>query len=121
MTKTVSIQAQQKWEYCIETSRTENSLLVKLNGPGQQRWELVEILYYKDMKAAITWAAFPNRPNIGQSSKPGEESEIEAKTISTGQTEGLPAPMKGIDLQGSDFQIKTVRSGFLGTESRIYC
>lgn len=107
MTKTVTIQAQQKWEYCIETSRTENSLLVKLNGLGQQGWELVEILYYKDMKAAMTWTAFLKRPSLGQASKPSEESVIAAKTISTGQTEELPAPMKGFDLQGSDFQIKT--------------
>lgn len=109
MTKTVTIQAQQKWENCIETCRTENSLLVKLNDLGQQGWELVEIIYYKDMKSAMVWTAFLKRPSLGQAPKPSTESAsgIAMKTMPTGEAEALSNGMKGFDLKGSEFQLKT--------------
>jgi hypothetical protein len=109
MTKTVTIQAQQKWEYLIESSKTENSLLVKLNDLGQHGWELVEILFYKDMKSVMTWTAFLKRPGIGQAPQPGAESAsgITTKTMPTGQTAKPSNGMKGFDLEGNDFQLQT--------------
>lgn len=108
MTKTVTIQAQQKWEYCIESGRTENSLLAKLNDLGQQGWEVIEILYYKDIKSAMTWTAFLKRPSIGQALKPGTESAsgIAAKMTPTGQTAEPSNGMKGFDLEGQEFPLK---------------
>jgi hypothetical protein len=108
MTKTVTIQAQQKWEYCIESSRTENSLLVKLNDLGQQGWEVIEILYYKDMKSAMTWAAFLKRPSIGQVPKPGAESAsgIATSAMPTAPTTEPANEMKGFDLEGQEFPLK---------------
>ena len=109
MTKTVTIQAQQKWENCIGTSRTENSLLVKLNDLGQQGWELVEILHYKDMKSAMTWTAFLNRPSIGQTLKTdtGSASGIATKTMPPGQREEQSNGMKGFKLERNEFELKT--------------
>jgi hypothetical protein len=109
MTKTVTIQAQQKWECCIETSRTENSLLVKLNDLGQQGWELVEILYYKDMKSAMVWTAFLKRPSLGQSPQPSAASAsgIAMKTMPTEESEAPSNRREGFDLKGSEFQLKT--------------
>ncbi|MCC6126289.1 MAG: hypothetical protein IT426_15125 [Pirellulales bacterium] len=109
MTKTVTIQAQQKWEYGIENGRTENSLLVKLNDLGQQGWEAIEILYYKDIKSAMTWTAFLKRPSIGQSPKldAGPASGLAAKPIPAEPTEEKSQAMKGFDLNGSEFPLKT--------------
>jgi hypothetical protein len=109
MTKTVTIQAQQKWEYCVETSRTESSLLVKLNDLGQQGWELAEALYYKDLKSAMVWTAFLKRPSTGQTPKPGTESVsgIATKTTPAGETEKTSNGAKGFNLEGNDFQLKT--------------
>jgi hypothetical protein len=109
MTKTVTIQAQQKWEYFVETSRTENSLVVKLNDLGQQGWELVEILHYKDLKSAMVWTAFLKRPSTGQTPKLGTESAsgIAAKTMPTEPAEKPSNGMKGFNLEGKDFQLKT--------------
>jgi hypothetical protein len=109
MTKTVTIQAQQKWEYLIESSRTENSLLVKLSDLGQQGWEAIEILYYKDIKSVMTWTAFLKRPSIGPAPKPGPESAsaIAIKTMPTGQTAEPSNGIKGFDLEGNEFPLKT--------------
>jgi hypothetical protein len=108
MTKTVTIQAQQKWEYCVESSRTENSLLLKLNDLGQQGWEVIEILYYKDIKSAMTWTAFLKRPSIGQVPKPGAESAsgIETRAMPTAPPAEPSNGMKGFDLEGQEFPLK---------------
>jgi hypothetical protein len=108
MTKTVIVQSQQKWEYCLENGRTENSLLAKLNDLGQQGWEAVEILYYKDIKSAMTWTAFLKRPSTGQAPKPdaGSASGLGAKPIPAGPTEEKSDAAKGFDLEGSEFPLK---------------
>jgi hypothetical protein len=107
MTKTVTVQSQQRWDYCFETRRTETSLLNMLNELGRQGWELVNVLYYKDIKGIMSWTAFLKRPNAGHATKPGEESTILAKSVSTGQTEDKSASHKGFDLTGDEFQLKT--------------
>jgi hypothetical protein len=107
MTKTVTIQAQQRWEYCFETRRTETSLLNMLNDLGRQGWELADVLYYKDVKGIMAWTAFLKRPIAGQAIKPGEESALLDKPASDKQAEDKPSSPKGFDLTGDEFPLKT--------------
>ena len=79
MTRIVTIQAQQKWDFCFESRRTETSLLITLNELGQRGWEVVDVLYYKDIKGIMSWGAFLKRPSIAPAGKPGEDSAIAAK------------------------------------------
>ena len=66
MTKLVTIQSQQKWECCVESRMTETSLTIESNRLGQEGWELVSVLYYKDPKGAMVWSGFFKRPSAGQ-------------------------------------------------------
>ena len=107
MTKVVTIQAQQKWEYCFETRKTETALLVVLNELGQHGWELVDALYYKDIKGAMAWTAFLKRPSAGQAPAPGQQPAASATATPTPQAGDKPGPLQGFDLSGNEFQLKT--------------
>jgi hypothetical protein len=107
MTKMVTIQGQQKWDYCLETRKTENSLLVTLNDLGQQGWELVDVLYYKDMKGAMSWRAFLKRPSVGQApARSPQTAVVAAKPAPAVQAEETPTQPPGFDLSGDEFQLK---------------
>jgi hypothetical protein len=107
MTKMVTVQAQQKWEYCFETARTENSLLVKLNDLGQHGWDLQQVLYFKDMKGVMIWMAYLKRPSAGQApARPGEtaiHSEVHAAPVPAGAEK---PPLDGFNLDGAEFELK---------------
>jgi len=106
MTKVVTIQAQQKWDYCFEFRRTEASLLIMLNDLGQQGWELVEVLNYKDAKAITTWGAFLKRPNAGQAAPNGQSTvALAAKPTPNAPAENKSGPLQGFDLSGDEFEI----------------
>ena len=64
MTKIVTIQSQQRWDYCFEMRRTEASLLATLIELGQQGWELTDAMTYKDAKGVASWGAFLKRPAL---------------------------------------------------------
>ena len=66
MSKTVTIQAQQKWEYTLVTRKTETAMLIELNVLGQDGWEMVDMLFYKNLKGVMEWTAFLKRPCTGQ-------------------------------------------------------
>lgn len=106
MTKTVTVQAQQRWEYCLETRRTESSLMNLLNELGQQGWELVNVLYYKDLKGIMAWTGFLKRPATCHAVRPGEESSIVAKSAPLGPSGEKPPSPEGFDLSGDEFQLK---------------
>jgi hypothetical protein len=106
MTKTVTVQAQQRWEYCLETRRTESSLMNMLNELGQQGWELVNVLYYKDIKGIMSWTGFLKRPAASHAARPGEESCIVAKLAPPGPPGENPPSSNGFDLAGDEFQLK---------------
>jgi hypothetical protein len=109
MAKMVTIQAQQRWDYCYESRRTESSLFQAINEIGQQGWELVSVLHHKDPKGEMLWTAFMKRPSIGQSPAAGLSSE----TLTTPSPSPSPPPVEkpaefaGFDLSGDEFQIKT--------------
>ena len=106
MTKIITVHAQQKWDYCFETRKTETSLLISLNKFGQEGWELVEVLYYKDLKGVMTWTAFLKRPSIAQVSASGPQPAVAAASAPAGQTEQQPAGPQGFDLSGDEFPLK---------------
>ena len=59
MTKIVAIHGQQKWEYCTETRYTEIPFLAALNERGQQGWEVINIVHYKEPKSGnMAWTAY---------------------------------------------------------------
>jgi hypothetical protein len=102
MTKVVTIEAQQKWECIFETRKTETSLLRSVNELGQQGWELVQVLYYKDLKGVMTWTAFLKRPWIGGHSTTEGGSAIMGRA---GERPPSNEP-QGFDLSGEEFQVK---------------
>jgi len=109
MTRTVTVQAQQKWDYDFQSRRTEGSLLATLNELGQQGWELVNVVNYKDIKGLMAWGAFLKRPSCGQAVKPGEDSAIASSSQSARAApvvEGA-APLQGFNLAGNEFALKS--------------
>ena len=101
MTKIATVQAQQKWDYCFESRRTENALLIALNDQGQRGWELVNVLHHKDPKGETAWTAFLKRPNVGQAPAPGQQA------AASKPAEEKPPQPQGFDLSGDEFQLKT--------------
>jgi hypothetical protein len=100
MTKVVTIQAQQRWDYCLESRKTEAALLNTLNVLGQQGWELVEVMYYKDLKGIMTWTSFLKRPSVAPASSPNLQA---SKPGSVEEKQTVP---QGFDLSGTEFQVK---------------
>lgn len=107
MSRTVVIRAQQKWEFCFESRRTETSLLITLNELGQQGWEVIDVLYYKDIKGIMTWGAFLKRPSIAPAGRPGEDSTIASRPAPSEPPKVKPPTPQGFDLEGDEFQLKT--------------
>ena len=105
MTKVATVQAQQKWDYCSESRRTESTLVAAINDLGQSGWELVNILQHKDPKGETLWTAFLKRPGIGQTPTPSPQTAT--KSAFVGQAKEIAAPMQGFDLSGDEFQLKT--------------
>ena len=111
MTKVVTIHAQQKWDYCLETRKTETALLVVLNELGQHGWELVDALYYKDLKGAMAWTAFMKRPSTGQAPPASQQPAASAASAPAAQAADKSGSLEGFDLSGDEFQLKTEQSG----------
>lgn len=106
MTRIITIQAQQRWDYNFECRRTEASLLVALNEFGQQGWELVNTVYYKDLKGIMSWGAFLKRPSVVPSTKPGADSAIATHLSPVAPPDGKAPSPEGFDLSGDEFPLK---------------
>lgn len=104
MAKTPVIRAQQKWDYCYETRRTENSIIAAVCDLGQRGWELANVVYHKDPKGETAWTAFLKRPSAGPA--PGPPPPV-ANSVSTTQKKEGEAVLQGFDLTGDSFQLKT--------------
>lgn len=104
MTKIVTIQAQQKWDYATLVRKTETSLLAELNLAGQEGWELINVLYYKDLKGAMSWIGYLKRPNAGQPPRPmaHEGSAVHMPA----QVEEAQVDSQGFDLSDQEFGLK---------------
>jgi len=107
MTKIVTVQSQQKWEYGFESRRTETSLLAAINELGQQGWELVNTLCYKDIKGIIAWGAFLKRPSAGPVPPSGNHTSAASHPAPSSPPADKPGPLQGFDLSGDEFKLKT--------------
>ncbi len=109
MTKTVTVQAQQKWEYCYLTRKTEGPLLAELNVLGQEGWEMITLIYYKDLKGAMEWTAFLKRPSTGEGPKPAGQAAPAVFQPSDAPAKATPAPgagLQGFDLSDEEFKME---------------
>jgi hypothetical protein len=106
MTKIITIQSQQRWEYSFEARRTEASLLAVLNELGQKGWELVNAVCYKDAKGVATWGAYLKRPSAAPGAQPGQH-EGAVHAAHTTQPDGKTDPLQRFDLSGNEFNLKT--------------
>ena len=99
-----AIATQQKWEYCLLTRKTEGYILNEFNTLGQEGWELVSVMYYKDLKGIMCWTGFLKRPSSGQAPKPAGH---EAPAVLQPSEPATPSPeAKAVDLGGDDFEFK---------------
>lgn len=113
MTKTVTVQAQQKWEYCMSIRRSETALLVEINEFGDDGWELIHVEYFKDPKGVMTWAGFLKRPGAGQTgqpapqaSQPAAQDKAQPVAKPAEKPKEAPAASTGFDLSDGDFDFK---------------
>jgi hypothetical protein len=102
--KTITVQAQQKWENNCLTRKTEATLINELNDLGQAGWELVTVLYYKDIKGAMAWTAFIKRPASGEVPKHASQA-APAVFQPVGAASKSAAPTQGFDLSDDDFKM----------------
>jgi len=95
-----------KWEYLALTRKSENYLVNDLNYCGQQGWEVITAMYYKDIKGVMVWTAFLKRLAVGL---PPTDIKGAAGAASAGGAKATAeesGALKGFDLSGDDFQIK---------------
>jgi hypothetical protein len=107
MSKTVTIQGQQKWEYCSLTKFSESSLINELNMLGQQGWELISMLHYKDLKGTICFTGIMKRPSTGPAPAPAGPA-LQAATAGTPTAKATEKPSPatdGFDLGADDFNL----------------
>ena len=103
MTKTVTVQSQQKWEYCYLTRKTEGPLVAELNHLGQEGWELLDVLYYKDLKGVMNWTGFLKRPSDGSAPAAKAQAAAAATVPAAAET---PLQHEGFDLGDEDFKLQ---------------
>jgi hypothetical protein len=111
MAKTVTVQAQQMWEYTSITRKTPDYLVAELNEAGRLGWELVGASYHKETKTSVSelfcWTAILKRPLILPASTAtgdvmsGDSSSAPSSAPSSG-IGGVPSP-------GTDSSIFDVR------------
>lgn len=103
MTKTVTVHAQQMWEYRIVNRQTEATLLAELNEAGKAGWELVTASYNKDLKGITAWTAILKRP-LAQPHAETHAPAAEAIPQSETKVENPAAKsLEGFDLSGDEF------------------
>ncbi|MBN1908341.1 MAG: hypothetical protein JW818_01255 [Pirellulales bacterium] len=87
MTKVITVQAQQMWEYVSVNRKTEEFLVEELNEKGKAGWELVSVAYHKDLKGlgeSFSWSAFLKRPLV--------PTAPDGTEVSTAAVQPVPAP-----------------------------
>jgi hypothetical protein len=104
MTSAVTVGAQGSWENQLITRKTESALLIELNAMGQEGWELVAVLYYKDLKGVMCWTAFVKRPATGAPPKAG--AAVAAVSASAPRSDGPAHNPSGFDLSDEDFKLQ---------------
>ncbi len=105
MTKTATVQAQQKWE-CMElTRKTETYLVIDLNKEGQQGWELVSVIHDKNSKGEMTWTAFLKRPHVAHGS-PLPTSTADAEVQAPPDRKIIVPPRSKVDVDEEELNFQ---------------
>ncbi len=105
--KTAIVHAQQKWEHVAIERKGEAMLVEEMNTFGEEGWQLVSVVYFKDPKGTMTWIAFLKRPKTGQVLKaPSAEAGAAAAEPTPEKSEAASAEPGGFDLSGDVFEIK---------------
>jgi hypothetical protein len=108
MTTTAAVLTQQKWEYCNITRKTDGPLLAECNILGQDGWEMVDVLYYKDMKGVMCWTAFLKRTADGHTSGPASQANPADMVYRPSKpSPNAPSDAEGFDLGDGDFDFKS--------------
>jgi len=108
MTKMVTVQAQQMWEYTSITRKTADYLVAELNEIGKLGWELVGTSYHKEVKTSLgesfCWTAILKRPLILPAHASSDEVTAgEASAVSSAVTDLGRAP----DTDSSIFDVRS--------------
>jgi hypothetical protein len=106
MTKTITVQAQQKWEHLALTRKSDTYLISEINLLGQEGWEMVTALYYKDAKGLMCWTGFLKRPCTGQSPAPAGNAAGPSAAQPSKEPEDA-SPGAGFDLDGDEFGVRS--------------
>ncbi len=105
--KTVVIQAQQKWECQAVVRHSETALADAVTDAGQDGWELVGVIHFRDSKGSAAWAAFLKRPSTGGPVKGGGETALRAShAVGAGPASQPTVNPPGFDLDGEAFDVK---------------
>ncbi len=99
MTRTAIVQAQQRWEDSTLTRMTEGAILSELKLAGQEGWELVNMLYYKDLKGTMCWTCVLKRPNTGHSAAPAAAQQSAPAVVQVPQAPQAASPGSQSDAQ----------------------
>jgi hypothetical protein len=106
MSRIITIQAQQKWEYCYLTRKTEGPLLAEFNRLGQDGWELLDVLYYKDMKGVMNWTGFLKRPSNGPVPGASGQETVAAAAPQAEASRSQSPQHEGFDLGEEEFKLQ---------------
>jgi hypothetical protein len=98
---TSAVAVASQWEYSYVTRKTEGPFLAELNALGCKGWELVSVLYDKDVKGIMCWNGFLKRPGSGQ---PAAASQSSVQTRRSPAVDSAPAG-GGFDLSDEDFKL----------------
>ncbi len=105
--KTAIVHSQQKWEHVAILRKTEGVLVEEMNVLGEEGWQLVSVIHFKDPKGAMTWIAFLKRPKTGQAVKaPSAEAGAAVASSGAAKPEAASTEPAGFDLSGEVFEIK---------------
>jgi hypothetical protein len=107
MSKTVTVQAQQMWEYMTISRKTADYLVAELNEAGRLGWELIDAHYHKEAKTSISemfcWTAILKRPLILPTHGGGGEAAAAEEALSNAATAG---PIEPPDMEASIFDVQ---------------
>jgi hypothetical protein len=107
--KTPVVLSQQRWEYLSLVRKTEPTLVIDLNGLGQEGWELVAAVHDRDPKGELCWTTLLKRPSSGApkaaAATDGHAAAGKGAAAGHSAAHRIASP-EGFDLSGDTFEIK---------------
>jgi len=98
MSRTATVQAQQRWEYMEITRQTEGYLVNDLNELGDVGWDVISVTYHKAAKSGLgesmCWTAFLKRPHAAHQPTATAAPSRETKASETAESSRGPNSRK---------------------------